>query len=333
MLSDHFQFYSGCGFTKKVSTFIGNMMLLTRRVFSSSTSAVCCVQRSLLSIVSEHSAPVVGELDSTSVSPEQRAEIGAIPARLSEQIDNEDLLIEALTHKSFHITRNNGRLSLLGKSIVSQLVMENLFFRFPNMMATTINDIHNRFMSADVLGPIGRQLGFQDALLYKYETPLYPEYPKPHEHSKRSKYHKTPQAPQKIPLSATADAFQAFVAALYIDKGFATARSFTTDFVVHVLDNEDLDEMVKLEHPKLILQHINASNSSNLPLVYKVVNETGRLSHLPTFEVSVLRGDEELGRGAGFSLLSAQQDAARTALKEHFLQELDDAPLPSELGN
>eukprot|EP00043_Microstomoeca_roanoka_P029263 m.21308 g.21308 ORF g.21308 m.21308 type:complete len:325 (-) comp9074_c0_seq1:112-1086(-) len=269
----------------------------------------------------------------TSLSSAQLAEIRALAARTNETFKNEQLLIQALTHRTFDGYAHNGRLSLLGESIISQSVTEHLYFNFPNLYSSALKAIRDRFLSADVLGPIGRKLGFQDALLYTHaSTESEAPRPAPYPNSKRAKYHVTPTPPQKIPATAVAAAFKAFVGALYADRGYLTARAYVQDFVVHVLKNEDLSDFVKLEHPKAVLNNLHAA-SGNEPLSYRMIEETGRATHLPTFMVGIFAGDKCLGRGAGFNLKLAENEAARAVLRTHYLKELSLAKLPFDLAD
>ncbi|EGD74354.1 hypothetical protein PTSG_06363 [Salpingoeca rosetta] len=304
---------------------MATMMMLQRRAM------MAFVRPSrAMAIVASHPGPS-NNLQASSVTSEvshsQVAEIRALAARTGEKFKDEKLLLQALTHRTYDGYAHNGRLSLLGETVLSQSVVEHLYFNFPNLYSTAIKSVRDRFLSADVLGPIGRKLGFQDALLYKHaEEGEAVKAAKPFEHNKRAKYHVDPVPPQKIPASAVAAAFKAFVGALYVDQGALQAKRYVKDFVVHTLENSDLSEFIKLEHPRRVLQRLHAA-SGREPLAYRVIEESGRATHMPTFLVGVFAGNQKLATGAGYSLQLAKAEAARAALRAHYLEEMAAAPL------
>eukprot|EP01147_Barroeca_monosierra_P003762 gene3762-6285_t len=300
-----------------MNTLVGNncrlVSFLLRRHFSRYTWSMHLPR--WMSIEASHDT-IAGSLhppSTPSISASNLAEIRALASRLGEDLQNEDLLVQALTHRTFDGYAHNGRLCLLGESIIQQSVTEHLYFNFPNLYSSALRDICSRFLSPHVLAPIGNRLGFQHALLYKHvvEENTQAKKPAPHPGSKRAKYHQVPEPPKRIPQTAVASAFKAFIGALHVDQ-------------------ENLSDFIKLEHPRVVLQHIHAS-SGLPPLDYRVIEETGRASHLPTFMIGVFAGESCLGTGAGFSLKFAKAEAARSALRKHYLSELRDAPSPYEM--
>ncbi len=107
--------------------------------------------------------------------------------------------------------------------------------------------------------------------------------------------------------SIIADAFEALIAALYLDGGIETARKFILPFLENVQDDtkENIDYKTKL-------QEIIQQNRTEI-LSYAVANETGP-DHNKRFEVHVFLNSNCIGVGCGNSKKTAEQAAAKEAL-------------------
>ena len=111
--------------------------------------------------------------------------------------------------------------------------------------------------------------------------------------------------------SNLASAFEALVAALFLDQGYDATR----DFVVRVME-ADLDSVGDLgrplHHPKSLL-HEAAMDRGYSPPIYEVVGRHGP-DHGPTFTVEALLDGKPMGRGEGRSKQEAESAAAEQAL-------------------
>lgn len=107
--------------------------------------------------------------------------------------------------------------------------------------------------------------------------------------------------------SITSDAFEALVAAIFLDGGEKASNRFLFEFLLKPLENEDLffDAKTKLQEK---IQKIDGA-----VLRYEMVGEEGP-SHAKVFEAAVFFNDKEIGRGKGHSKKAAQQQAAEEAL-------------------
>merc|ERR1712146_123396 len=221
---------------------------------------------------------------------------------------------EAL-HQIFGNTADNGsihnrRMGHLGKAVLTLHITEHLFYTHPNMPENALGDIVEHFTSPQYLATIASNLGLHHAL-----------------HTGQS------VDGSDLPRegAAVGTAFQAFVGALHNEHGSQTSRQYARDFVVHTLAKADLDQFVKMEHPKLMLRHLLRDSSQQLQT--RVVRESGRHSNLPTFVVGVFVGENMLASAASYRLDRAEKEAAQQALRDHFLQQVKDAPLPSAMAD
>ena len=110
--------------------------------------------------------------------------------------------------------------------------------------------------------------------------------------------------------SIIADAFEALIAAIYLDSGIESARSFVLPFVTEILEHED---SLSFKDYKTILQEIIQQNPEE-KLVYKLVGEKGP-DHDKRFVVDVMLNSNVIGKGEGRSKKNAEQMAAKEALE------------------
>lgn len=215
--------------------------------------------------------------------------------RLGYEFADRRLLDEALNHSSYvneqlHASlASNERLEFLGDAVVNLVVGHMLMEKYPDLnegelsriRAHLVNEVHLAVLAAAIgLGEFIR-LGRGERITHGREKP-----------------------------SILADAYEALVAAVYLDGGFSAAfelmqRHFAgaTASVQNLPADSDyksrLQEMVQMEHLA--------------PPVYSVVAENGP-DHDKTFRIRVNAG-QWTAEGVGKSKKSAEQEAARRALE------------------
>lgn len=108
--------------------------------------------------------------------------------------------------------------------------------------------------------------------------------------------------------SILADAFEAVIAAIYLDGGLENARKFVLRFV-----KKAANENISLKDYKTELQEIIQKNPDE-HLTYVLVGESGP-DHDKRFEVEVMLNSNVIGCGIGRSKKLAEQEAARQALE------------------
>ena len=124
-----------------------------------------------------------------------------------------------------------------------------------------------------------------------------------------------------VSKKALGDAFEAVVAAVYLDGGLHAANAF----VERAFQAELADpvRVTAIENPKGELQEYFQA-LFNMEPTYKVVRSTGQ-DHAPEFEVAVLcRGAVELGRGVGKSKKEAEIEAALRLLRPYLHADITD---------
>ena len=109
--------------------------------------------------------------------------------------------------------------------------------------------------------------------------------------------------------SILADAFEALLAAIYLDGGTDPARDFVLHFVTEALNSHQSSFI----DYKTMLQEITQKNPEER-LTYVLVNESGP-DHEKSFVVEVHLNSNVIGKGVGGSKKGAEQAAAKEALK------------------
>lgn len=186
--------------------------------------------------------------------------------------------------KNGHL-ESNERLEYLGDAVLDAVVAEFLFKKYPYKDEGFLTDIRSRIVSRESLNQLARKLGL-DALIAI-------------DNKRNARMYK----------SMMGDAMEAFVGAVYLDRGYA----FTKRFVIAKLIATylDLDEIVATD-PNYKSQLIEWAQQQGKRAQFKVI-QAKKNSRERQFRVQVLINNEPVARGAGYSKKKAEQDAARRA--------------------
>jgi ribonuclease-3 len=156
------------------------------------------------------------------------------------RIRNASLYELAFTHPlvhgqktlSFHST--NQRLEFLGDAVLDLVVADYLFRKFPFKQEGFLTEMRSKVVNGEFLDRLGRQLGL-DAILKETSIRLSED----PEHAQKSK-HLERQLNSK---GSVADAFEAFVGALYLDIGLIATRRWIENAILdHRIDWEELEQ-------------------------------------------------------------------------------------------
>jgi ribonuclease III len=215
--------------------------------------------------------------------------LSRLERQLGHTFQNQELMLLALTHRSF-AGRNNERLEFLGDAILNFVAGEALFERFPQAREGQLSRLRARLVKGETLAVLAR--GFE---LGEYLRLGSGEL-------KSGGFRRE---------SILADALEALIGAIYLDAGMDVARARVLDWLTNELDGLTLVDTNK--DPKTRLQEFLQSRAAELPR-YEVVDIQGE-PHCRTFfvqcEVALLT-DKTQGQGASRRI--AEQVAAAAAL-------------------
>ncbi len=217
----------------------------------------------------------------------------ALEKNLNYQFNNKELLLNALTHSSYAnearrgITSNE-RLEFLGDSVLSVIVADYLYKNFASLPEGELTKLRASLVCEKSLCSFSRELQIGKFLrLGKGEE----------------------KNGGKERDSILADAFEAVLAAMYLDGGIEVARKHVMRFILDELKHTD-DEVFK--DYKTALQEIIQRNPEE-SVSYFLTDEKGP-DHDKVFTVEVRLNSNVIGTGKGKSKKQAEQMAAKQAL-------------------
>ena len=207
---------------------------------------------------------------------------------------NQQLFKQAFTHRSYlnevrEKIPSNERLEFLGDSIVSFIVSDYLYRKYPSFDEGTLTHLRSLLVNTKTLSLTAKKLNFGKLLLLS----------KGEEESKGRENE-----------SLLENSFEAFVGAVYLDQGIKAASEFLEKELLYKSD--DFVQKKEFKDPKSLLQEKIQSNKQPSP-TYKVISESGP-AHAKLFTVGVYVKDKIKGIGEGKSKQIAEENAAKEAL-------------------
>ncbi len=214
--------------------------------------------------------------------------------------NDQGLLVRALTHSSYaneHLSdigmpvEDNERLEFLGDAILDFIAAKWLYHHFPELDEGRLTSLRAALVRASTLARFAESINLSDHLrLGKGEA----------------------DSGGRHRANILGDAFEALMAALYLDQGFDAVSAYFEQMIENTATtvlSENLDRDSKSQ-----LQEWSQATLSLTPR-YRVVAAEGP-DHAKTFTVEVWLGESINATGSGTSKQIAEQTAARTVLAE-----------------
>ncbi len=204
------------------------------------------------------------------------------------------LLKRAMTHSSYANENkdsegSNERLEFLGDAVLSIIVSDSIFRDYKNLPEGELTKIRASLVCENSLCSFAKEINLGEHLLLGKGERLTGGDSRP---------------------SILADAFEALIAAIYLDGGMEAASKFVMNFVGRELaDNHG----GAFEDYKTMLQEIIQQNPEEV-LEYRLVGESGP-DHDKRFEVNIMLNSNVIGSGSARSKKKAEQLAAKEALR------------------
>lgn len=210
------------------------------------------------------------------------------------EFKNKEFISNALTHSSYANERkipsgSNERLEFLGDSVLSIVVSEYLYNNLKNVAEGELTKLRASLVCEKSLHMFAKQIQLGDFLMLgKGEI--------------NSGGRERP--------SILADAFEAVIAAIYLDGGIEPAKKHILRFMP-----KDLEHSMKLAFKdfKTVLQEVVQKNPEE-KVEYVLIGEEGP-DHDKRFVVEVMLNSQVIGKGKGRSKKEAEQIAAKEALE------------------
>lgn len=231
----------------------------------------------------------VGEV----LSQERLGQLAALEDRLGVRFRDRSLLDLALRHGSFSHERGRDpaksyeRLEFLGDAVLSLVVSDNLYRRYPEMDEGGLATQRARMVNEAALAAVGRRLNLGEyVLLGRGEE----------------------KGGGRQRQSLLADAVEAVIGAIYVDSGYGVSHAVITRWMA------DLAEDVRRtgqDHKSLLQERLQRRRQ--MPR-YRITQEEGP-DHARTFIAIVEAGGQMVGQGRGRSKKEAEQAAAADAMR------------------
>ncbi|MBL8022295.1 MAG: ribonuclease III [Leptospirales bacterium] len=201
------------------------------------------------------------------------------------------LLHSSYAHESKPAVPDNQRLEYLGDSVLSLIVNDNLFRNYPEMSEGKMARIKATLASEATLAQAARSIELSDVILL----------------GRGEK-----QTGGKTRASILADALEAVIGAVYLERGWDACYKFVSNLLGEKM--RGLASQKDVRDSKTRFQEFIQRLKKPLP-VYETVKSSGP-DHKPVFEVAVMVGGREVGRGKGDSRKKAEHQAAENALSK-----------------
>ena len=213
--------------------------------------------------------------------------------RIGYQFKNKKYLRRALTHSSYsneskEKPESNERMEFLGDAVLSLVVSNYIFHRF-HLDEGDLTKIRASMVCEKSLFRFAQEVGLAEELLLGRGEE---------------------QMGGRTRPSIVSDAFEALIAAIFLDGGLEPAGKFVLRFVREELDTGERSAFVDY---KTMLQEIVQKNPEE-KVSYVLVGETGP-DHDKHFVVEVRLNSNVIGRGESRSKKGAEQLAAKEALE------------------
>lgn len=207
------------------------------------------------------------------------------------ETNNLSLYETAFTHTSFaneHDTVSYERLEYLGDAVL-ELIMSEYLYKNTDKPEGEMTKLRSHYVCENALYEYSLNLSFNEVLKLG---------------------HGEEESGGKFRKAIVADIFEAFIGALYLDKGIDVVKDFINKNVIPFIEEKKLDFFSDY---KSKLQELVQTDKRSLE--YVVVGEEGP-AHNKTFSVIVKIDDVIYGKGIAHSKKEAEQEAAKDALRK-----------------
>jgi ribonuclease-3 len=209
---------------------------------------------------------------------------------------NLQIFKQAFSHKSavdpkLHTVTSNERLEYLGDSLLSTIVAEYLFQKYPNSNEGFLTKMRSKIVKRKTLNRIADDMGIDVVLQENNDT--------------------------RLSESMKGNALEALVGAIYLEKGFDKTKEIVVTKILrrhlNIQNLEDTDDNYKSQ----LLEYCQKNGSE---IDYRVI-ERFKMENRDRFKIAVYVNGKEIASGEDFNKKSAEQNASFKALKSLGIEE------------
>ncbi len=206
---------------------------------------------------------------------------------LKIKFNNINLLLQAVTHKSYNRTTNYETLEFLGDRVLGLIIANKLIELYPLEKVGVLDKKFSSLVNKDMCFHVGIKLKLNNFILVGNLS----------------------KKKTKLESKIISDSCEAVIGAIYLDKGYDVARKFIL-YIWNKYLNLSIETIID---PKTKLQELSLKKYKALP-IYKVFSNTGP-RHKPNFTIGVKIKNTNFIYSTGSSKKNAEQAAAKKLLK------------------
>lgn len=215
---------------------------------------------------------------------------------LNYKFKDQSILRLALTHSSYanelrdKTSDYNERLEFLGDSVLGVVISEYVYSEHPEFKEGELTKMRSKIVCESTLAEVGAELELGEYMLFGKGEAL---------------------TGGRTRRSILADAFEALIAALFLDGGFVIVKPFIFAFMQDKIDMAEKGLIV--DDYKTHLQELIQTKKDNR-IKYELLEEKGP-DHRKLFRTAVKLNSTVIGIGEGKSKKESEQEAAKMALR------------------
>jgi ribonuclease-3 len=201
----------------------------------------------------------------------------------------------ALTHKTASaeikegVYDSNERLEFLGDAILGGVIADFLYKKFPFKDEGFLTKLRSRIVSRENLNKVSIKFGLNEMIDYHFQNRNI------------------------VAKSMNGDALEAFIGAIYLDRGFETCKQF----IIHQIIKNHIDlDLLEVTDKDFKSQLVEWTQRHKKKFEYKVIAEHGK-AYDKYYDVQLFIDEEPQIIGKGKNKKSAEQAAAEAFLKEN----------------
>ena len=206
--------------------------------------------------------------------------------KLDIKFKSSDLLVRALTHKSFNSEDNNEKIEFLGDRVLGLVIAKKLLEIYPKEKEGILDKKFASLVNKKTCLEIAKKIELE-----KYILTFNPKNKK-----------------IKIEDKVVSDSCEALIGAIYLDKGFSICEKI----ILELWKNKISESVVTPIDAKTKLQELSLKKFKKLP-IYKLISNTGP-RHKPIFKIAVKLQNTKFFTAEGNSKKNAEQNAAQLCL-------------------
>ncbi|MCD4744785.1 MAG: ribonuclease III [Bacteroidales bacterium] len=182
---------------------------------------------------------------------------------------------------------SNERLEYLGDAVLSSIVADFLFKKFPYKDEGFLTEMRSKIVSRSQLNKLSYKLGID-------------------------KFIQSDKNGNNVYRSMNGDAFEAFIGALYLDKGYGFTKKIIINRIIKVHFNIEELENLDINFKSKLIEWAQKEKNS---VEFKVIDEVGS-GYKKQYIVEVLINNITFTNGRDFSIKGAEQNAAEKAINK-----------------